>query len=347
MSERRSPTEERLTPPKCLNYSSASPTSSGYLGRPSPQAAPESPRGKPTARNFPPELGAPLLESAARGWEESERSGQGDDGAPQRESALATHGKAAVYGLINAVVVAPVMIGFAAIIFRHPAFHADAQMYSRLVKLVIFSSTVHQIAFSASSSLDFAIGQVQDAGLIFLSKMSGDIAEAMKDDHPDAMVATTLVGLSLSTALLGVALIITGKLQLAMLVQYLPLPVVGGYLAFIGLYCLEAGLSLMSGVQVTSLLGFDFLPQWEALLQPEALLSVMPGVVCGIGILLVLQARNSFAILRATRRNYCAILSRPASSSSSSASTTFSCCRRSCSASRSSSSPSRTPSATR
>ena len=219
MSERRSPTEERLTPPKCLNYSSASPTSSGYLGRPSPQAAPESPRGKPTARNFPPELGAPLLESTARGWEESERSGQGDDGAPQRESALATHGKAAVYGLINAVVVAPVMIGFAAIIFRHPAFHADAQMYSRLVKLVIFSSTVHQIAFSASSSLDFAIGQVQDAGLIFLSKMSGDIAEAMKDDHPDAMVATTLVGLSLSTALLGVALIITGKLQLAMLVQ--------------------------------------------------------------------------------------------------------------------------------
>ena len=39
MSERRSPTEERLTPPKCLNYSSASPTSSGYLGRPSPQLA--------------------------------------------------------------------------------------------------------------------------------------------------------------------------------------------------------------------------------------------------------------------------------------------------------------------
>ena len=27
-------------------------------------------------------------------------------------------------------------------------------------------------------------------------------------------------------------------------------------------------------------------------MQPEALLSVMPGVVCGIGILLVLQARN-------------------------------------------------------
>ena len=45
---------------------------------------------------------------------------------------------------------------------------------------------------------------------------------------------------------------VTGKLELAMLVQYLPLPVVGGYLAFLGLYCLEAGLTLMSGVQVAS-----------------------------------------------------------------------------------------------
>ena len=53
----------------------------------------------------------------------------------------------------------------------------------------------------------------------------------------------------------------------------------------------------MSGVQVTSLLGFDFLPQWEALLQPEALLSVMPGVVCGIGILLVLQRVHHFLVL--------------------------------------------------
>ena len=40
-----------------------------------------------------------------------------------------------------------------------------------------------------------------------------------------------------------------------MLVQYLPLPVVGGYLAFIGLYCLEAGISLMAGLQIDNLLG--------------------------------------------------------------------------------------------
>ena len=93
-----------------------------------------------------------------------------------------THLKAAMYGVINAVVVAPVMIGFAAIIFRHPAFHADPEVYPAMVKLVLFSSMVHQASFSAFSSLPFSIGQVQDAGLIFLSKMAGDLADATADD---------------------------------------------------------------------------------------------------------------------------------------------------------------------
>ena len=41
-----------------------------------------------------------------------------------------------------------------------------------LVKLVLFSSIVHQMAFTGLSSLKFSVGQVQDAGLIFLSAMS-------------------------------------------------------------------------------------------------------------------------------------------------------------------------------
>ena len=158
--------------------------------------------------------------------------------------------KPLLYGFINTIVVTPVMIGFCAIIFRHEDFHRDPAVYAQLVKLCLFSSFVHQAAFTSISSLPFAIGQVQDAGLIFLSKIASEIADAMKDDPPEAMLATVLVTLSASTALLGLALIITGKLQLAALVQYLPLPVVGGYLAFIGLYCAEAGLSLMTGLQV-------------------------------------------------------------------------------------------------
>ena len=41
--------------------------------------------------------------------------------------------------------------------------------------------------------------------------------------------------------------------QLASLVQYLPMPVVGGYLAYIGFFCGEAGLALMAGVQIVTI----------------------------------------------------------------------------------------------
>ena len=197
-------------------------------------------------------LREPLL---ARGDQEAGAASGAQPPPPSDDTAYAVHLKAAMYGVINAVVCAPVMIGFAAIIFRHPAFHADPAVYPALVKLVLFSSMVHQAAFSGFSSLPFAIGQVQDAGLIFLSKMASDLADATADDSQQVRMATVLVALSLSTMLLGLALMLTGRLRLAVLVQYLPLPVVGGYLAFIGLYCLEAGLALMSGVQVTSLLG--------------------------------------------------------------------------------------------
>lgn len=207
--------------------------------------------------------------------------------------------KSCLYGLINTVVVAPVVVGFAAIIFRHPAFHKDPAVYSQLVKLCLFSSAVHQTAFTCTSSLPFAIGQIQDAGLIFLSKIAGDIATQMSDAPPAHMLATVLVTLSLSTALLGVALIFTGKWKLAGLVQYLPLPVVGGYLAFIGLYCLEAGLSMMSGVQVDSLLGLRAVEQWSALLTPANLYYTLPGVVLGVSILLALHRCHHFLVLPA------------------------------------------------
>ena len=48
-------------------------------------------------------------------------------------------------------------------------------------------------------------------------------------------------------------LIVIGKLRLASLAQYLPVPVVGGYLAYIGFYCGQAGLAMMANEQLIGL----------------------------------------------------------------------------------------------
>ena len=153
-----------------------------------------------------------------------------------------------IYAFVNSVMCLPCLYGYAAVIFNHSVFQPHINALS---KLVIFSSVIHQACFSIFSSLPFSIGQVQDAGLIFLSTMSNKIANKIIEESggdmesvAEEVLSTTIVLLGLSTASLGIVLILMGKFRLADVVAYLPLPVVGGYLAFIGYFCLEAGVAL-------------------------------------------------------------------------------------------------------
>lgn len=105
-------------------------------------------------------------------------------------------------------------------IFGHDVFQPHINALS---KLVILSSVVHQFCFTIFSSLPFSIGQVQDAGLIFLSAMSHRIATtilngedgAADDEVVSQILSTTIVLLGLSTALLGAVLILGGYFRLA------------------------------------------------------------------------------------------------------------------------------------
>ncbi|CAN0545342.1 unnamed protein product, partial [Ectocarpus sp. 8 AP-2014] len=87
---------------------------------------------------------------------------------------------------------------------------------------------VHQAVFSLVSTLPFAIGQVQDAGLIFLSRMTTDVAGKvlLAGGTAEEAVATALAATAFATASMGVALVFIGKLKLARFVAYLPMPVV-------------------------------------------------------------------------------------------------------------------------
>ena len=164
---------------------------------------------------------------------------------PAGESRFSTLLQGILFGMINGVIILPVLVGFAHIIFRDPFFEP---YIGSLTKLVFFSAAVHQAGFSIGSSLPFAIGQVQDAGLIFLSAMATSIVKICKDRDAtdDEILATVLCTLAISTTALGLALIVTGKLRLAALVQYIPLPVIGGYLAFIGI-CKELDIAYYPG----------------------------------------------------------------------------------------------------
>ncbi|KAL3674814.1 hypothetical protein V7S43_000741 [Phytophthora oleae] len=202
---------------------------------------------------------------------------------------LAKFTNALMYGVINSILTIPCMYGYAAIIFGHPDF---ASFMPALSKLVMFSSVVHQVMFTLLSSLPFAIGQVQDAGLIFLSAIASSICNSLGEQVPlEAKVTTTVVTIGMATASLGVVLVLLGKFKLAGLVSYLPMPVVGGYLAFIGLFCMYAGLSLCTGLVIN-----DFTSMMQ-IWDPHYLILCIPGALGGIILLLVSQrCENSFAL---------------------------------------------------
>ncbi|CAK9034963.1 Uncharacterized protein C24H6.11c [Durusdinium trenchii] len=190
------------------------------------------------------------------------------------------------FGLINGVVMIPTMVGFASIIYKDPFFTDDEHNFlPQAIKLTFLSASIHQLCFLLFSTLPFAVGQVQDAGLIFLSSMAGAIVASMTEDHrepdPGAVMSTTVVSLSLCTFVLGLLLILTGKLKLASLVQYLPLPVIGGYLAFIGLFCGLSGVRLTTGTHIDGVLGL------KHVLNAHSLKLLLPGVLATAFLFLV------------------------------------------------------------
>jgi SulP family sulfate permease len=195
-----------------------------------------------------------------------------------------------LYGVVNSIRAVPTMLGYTVIIFSHPTFGAFMPVLS---KLVIFSSAVHQLMFTLLSSLPFAIGQVQDAGLIFLSAMATSICNSLGDSvSPEAKVATTIVTIGIATASLGICLVLMGHFKLAALASYLPMPVIGGYLAFIGIFCLYAGLALSTGLVVN-----DFSSMMHMFHDAHSVLLCVPGFIGGATLLVVSQNfKNPFAL---------------------------------------------------
>ena len=131
-----------------------------------------------------------------------------------------------LYALVNMSIVLPVLMSFGSIIYHDDFFRP---YLSVLMKLTVISGAIHQLTFATVSSLPFAVGQVQDAGLIFLSAMARDLVSRLKGMGADdtSILATVTIGLSLYTALLGFALVVVGRMNFASYCQLLPSSVVG------------------------------------------------------------------------------------------------------------------------
>eukprot|EP00397_Hematodinium_sp_SG-2012_P008997 GEMP01009069.1.p1 GENE.GEMP01009069.1~~GEMP01009069.1.p1 ORF type:complete len:786 (+),score=112.06 GEMP01009069.1:54-2411(+) len=171
----------------------------------------------------------------------------------------------AIYGAVGLVVLIPTMVSYAHIIFNSPT--EFEHFMPMIIKMLFLSSALHQLVFSMRSEMAFAVGQIQDVGLIFLSAIVRDILKSgrAKGLQPEEIVATSLWVCGVATTIVGLLVFCVGKAKLTDYVQLIPLPVVGGYLGYIGYFSLAAGLSITTGEYISGpetfvlLLNRDFL----------------------------------------------------------------------------------------
>ena len=93
----------------------------------------------------------------------------------------------------------------------------------------------------------------------------------------------------MSTATLGLSLVVIGKFKLGSFVSYLPAPVVGGYLAFIGYFCFIAGLNLCSNLVFSGRIQIDYSTYSTLFVSSSKLILCLPGLIGGAALLVVSQ----------------------------------------------------------
>jgi MFS superfamily sulfate permease-like transporter/CRP-like cAMP-binding protein len=193
--------------------------------------------------------------------------------------------RAIVFGLINATAGIPALVAYAAIVFRDPIYAPQVDL---LCKFFFISSALHQTVFCLFSTLPFAMGQVQDVGIIFLSAMGTSIAALSLEAGRDAASAlgTSLLTMTLSTFFVGLGTLFVARKSLAQFVQYIPLPVMGGYLAFVGYFCIASGIGLGVSVEIGSL------SSWSGLFDRLPLIKLIPTLASCVAMVFTLEKTN-------------------------------------------------------
>ncbi len=188
-------------------------------------------------------------------------------------------------GLIATIVTISIEISLAALIFSgdlRPFLGAG-------IGLMLFGGFVMGIVVSLMTSLPGIVGFPQDTPAAILALIAAGIGAALKLAQPEAIYATVLAAIALTSLLMAVVFVLLGFFKASGFVRYIPYPVVGGFLAGTG-WLLAKG---AFGVMVDVPMSLSALP---GLLAPDKVFEWVPGVVFAVALLLVLRRFDHFFI---------------------------------------------------
>jgi sulfate permease, SulP family len=187
-------------------------------------------------------------------------------------------------GLIAGIVTISLEISLAALIFSGDL----DQFLASGIGLMLFGAFVVGITVALTTSLPGMVGLPQDTPAAIMALVAGAIGVSMQGDDPQAVYATIVAAISLTSLLTAAFFLLLGRFKASGFVRFIPYPVVGGFLAGTGYLLSMGAFGVMA--EVSSLSG---LPQ---LLERGTLILWVPGVLFAITLLVLLRKWNHYLI---------------------------------------------------
>ncbi|MGE5374460.1 MAG: SLC26A/SulP transporter family protein [Bacteroidota bacterium] len=187
-------------------------------------------------------------------------------------------------GLIAAILTISVEISLAALIFSGDL----EQFLAGGIGLMLFGAFVVGVTIALTTSLPGMVGLPQDTPAAIMALVAGAIAASMRGDNPNAVYATVVAAMSLTSILTAIFFLLLGWFKASGFVRYIPYPVVGGFLAGTGYLLSMGAFGVMADISK--------LTDLPRLLNAQDLILWVPGVIFAITLLLLLRRWNHFLI---------------------------------------------------
>jgi SulP family sulfate permease len=186
-------------------------------------------------------------------------------------------------GLIDGVIVLPLVISFAILIFSGEltAFATTG------IGMVLFGGLIVQLIIGLTSSVPGMIGAPQDSPAAILGLTTAAISVGMDGAPIEAKFITVVVTTILTSVISGLLFVFIGGFKLSRFVRFIPYPVVGGFIAGTGLLLVLGALGIMLDITPS-------LAKLDILFKSEKLLFWIPGIVFGTLVLITSRRFRHF-----------------------------------------------------
>ena len=205
-----------------------------------------------------------------------------DAGSAMLPTALST-------GLITAVIVLFGESAIASIIFSGPL----SPLIPRGTGAILFGTLVMCFLTALACTYKGTISVPHFAPAAVLLTVGAAVAAVMVSASGEAVFATMIVIVGLSTLASAICYLLIGWFRLARLFRFMPYPLVGGFLAGIGWFLAKSSIAVASGTTMT----WETLP---ALAEIDTLQKWAPGVFYGALLLVVAKVRPHYLVLPAS-----------------------------------------------